>query len=132
MGPWAHMAPCARASGPGRRLRADQDCAPGAYINSDWVLINDISICIKTIRRPLLVRGIRLRRSGASLLFSRCGLAVAICNLLVVGPRNRADHPPGPRLPRFLALPRPSKNPQAALQYYLENNLIQEAILPSK
>ena len=56
-------------------------------------------------------------------------LAVAVCNLLVVGLRKPADHPPGPRLPGFLALPRSSKNQQAELQYYLVNNLIQEAKL---
>ena len=79
--------------------------------------------------RPLLVRGIRLRRWRSSLLFSSCSLAVAVCNLLVVGPRNRADHHQGLPAPGFLALPRPSKNQQAELQYYLVSNLIQEATL---
>ena len=45
------------------------------------------------IRRPLLVRGIRLRRWKSSLLFSSCSLAVAVCNLLVVGPQKVANHP---------------------------------------
>ena len=66
---------------------------------------------------------------GSSLLFSSCSLAVAVCNLLVVGPRNRADHLPALPYSGFLALPRPTKNQQAELQYYPVNNLIQEARL---
>ena len=81
------------------------------------------------IRRPLLVRGIRLRRWRASLLFSSCSLAVAVCNLQVVGPRKVADHHQGLPCSGFLALPRRSKKQQAELQYYLVNNLIQEARL---
>ena len=81
------------------------------------------------IRRPLLVRGIRLRRSRSSLLFNSCSLAVAVCSLLVVGPGNRPNQPHGLTGTRFPALPRPSKNQQAELQYYLVNNQIQESKL---
>ena len=47
------------------------------------------------IRRPLLVRGIRLRVSNASLLFDSSCQLLSCCSSVILGPGNQADHPQG-------------------------------------
>ena len=67
---------------------------------------------LSNIRRPLLVRGIRLRVSNASLLFdSSCQLYgqqishLGFCGPMVLGPGNQADRPQGLPGSGFLVLP---------------------------